>query len=68
MTTGLNAVWGVVNHLAARPLPGTPDPGELLDEFGPISLTNARYVAGPACAGPAWRRRAYPGGAAASSL
>lgn len=38
VTTGLNAVWGVVNHLGGASAPGNPGPGELLDEMGPISL------------------------------
>lgn len=38
VTTGLNAVWGVVNHLGGSSVPGNPGPGELLDELGPISL------------------------------
>ncbi|MBT2595626.1 NAD(P)/FAD-dependent oxidoreductase [Arthrobacter sp. ISL-72] len=38
VTTGLNAVWGVVNHLGGSSSPGNPGPGELLDALGPISL------------------------------
>ncbi|MCQ6269721.1 FAD-dependent oxidoreductase [Pseudarthrobacter sp. R1] len=38
VTTGLNAVWGVVNHLGGASAPGNPGPGDLLEEFGPISL------------------------------
>jgi tryptophan 2-monooxygenase len=38
VTTGLNAVWGVVQHLGGASAPGNPGPGDLLDEFGPISL------------------------------
>ncbi|MET3172350.1 UNVERIFIED_ORG: monoamine oxidase [Arthrobacter sp. UYCu721] len=38
VTTGLNAVWGVVNHLGGSSAPGNPGPGELLDAIGPISL------------------------------
>lgn len=38
VTTGLNAVWGVVNHLGGSSAPGNPGPGDLLDEFGPVSL------------------------------
>lgn len=38
VTTGLNAVWGVVNHLGGSSAPGNPGPGELLGEFGPIPL------------------------------
>lgn len=38
VTTGLNAVWGVVRHLGGASAPGNPGPGDLLDEYGPISL------------------------------
>jgi tryptophan 2-monooxygenase len=38
VTTGLNAVWGVVHHLGGSAAPGNPGPGDLLDEYGPISL------------------------------
>lgn len=38
VTTGLNAVWGVVNHLGGGSAPGNPGPGDLLEEFGPVSL------------------------------
>lgn len=38
VTTGLNAVWGVLNHLGGASAPSNPGPGELLDEIGPISL------------------------------
>lgn len=38
VTTGLNAVWGVVNHLGGSSAPGNPGPGELLDALGPIPL------------------------------
>ncbi|MCO4254567.1 flavin monoamine oxidase family protein [Pseudarthrobacter cellobiosi] len=38
VTTGLNAVWGVVNHLGGTSAPGNPGPGELLDAIGPIAL------------------------------
>ncbi|WP_288024269.1 NAD(P)/FAD-dependent oxidoreductase [Arthrobacter sp.] len=38
VTTALNAVWGVVRHLGGTSAPGNPGPGELLDEYGPISL------------------------------
>ena len=38
VTTGLNAVWGVVNHLGGSSAPGNPGPGDLLDAIGPISL------------------------------
>ncbi|MBT2565518.1 FAD-dependent oxidoreductase [Arthrobacter sp. ISL-85] len=38
VTTGLNAVWGVVKHLGGSSAPGNPGPGDLLEEFGPVSL------------------------------
>ena len=38
VTTGLNAVWGVVNHLGGSSAPGNPGPGELLGEYGPDNL------------------------------
>lgn len=38
VTTGLNAVWGVVKHLGGSSAPGNPGPGDLLDEIGPMSL------------------------------
>jgi len=38
VTTALNAVWGVVNHLGGSSAPGNPGPGELLDEYGPVAL------------------------------
>jgi tryptophan 2-monooxygenase len=38
VTTGLNAVWGVVKHLGGAGAPGNPGPGDLLEELGPISL------------------------------
>jgi tryptophan 2-monooxygenase len=38
ITTGLNAVWGVVNHLGGSSSAANPGPGDLLDELGPISL------------------------------
>ncbi|TDT78765.1 tryptophan 2-monooxygenase [Arthrobacter sp. AG258] len=38
VTTGLNAVWGVVKHLGGTSAPGNPGPGDLLDAMGPISL------------------------------
>ena len=36
--TGLNAVWGVMKHLGGECSPENPGPGELLGEYGPISL------------------------------
>ena len=38
VTTGLNAVWGVVNHLGGQSAPENPGPGELLADLGPIAL------------------------------
>lgn len=38
VTTGLNALWGVVAHLGGSSAPGNPGPGELLDELGPVPL------------------------------
>ena len=38
VTTGLNAVWGVMKHLGGSSAPGNPGPGDLLDELGPIGL------------------------------
>lgn len=38
VTTGLNAVWGVMKHLGGSSAPGNPGPGDLLDALGPISL------------------------------
>ncbi|WP_309106159.1 NAD(P)/FAD-dependent oxidoreductase [Arthrobacter sp.] len=38
VTTGLNAVWGVVNHLGGQSAPENPGPGELLEDLGPIDL------------------------------
>lgn len=38
VTTGLNAVWGVVNHLGGESAPENPGPGELLEDLGPIAL------------------------------
>lgn len=38
VTTGLNAVWGVVQHLGGSSAPENPGPGDLLDELGPIRL------------------------------
>lgn len=36
--TALNAAWGVVRHLGGSSAAENPGPGELLDEYGPISL------------------------------
>ncbi len=38
VTTGLNAVWGVVAHLGGSSAPGNLGPGDLLDELGPVPL------------------------------
>ncbi|MBT1002331.1 FAD-dependent oxidoreductase [Paenarthrobacter sp. DKR-5] len=38
VTTGLNAVWGVVQHLGGSSAPENLGPGDLLDELGPIRL------------------------------
>ncbi|MCA4133494.1 NAD(P)/FAD-dependent oxidoreductase [Arthrobacter sp. M4] len=38
ITTGLNAVWGVVHYLGGSSARDNPGPGDLLDELGPISL------------------------------
>lgn len=38
VTTGLNAVWGVLNHLGGSSAAGNPGPGDLLDELGPVKL------------------------------
>jgi monoamine oxidase len=38
VTTGLNAVWGVVQHLGGTSAPGNPGPGDLLEELGPVVL------------------------------
>nr|WP_035751195.1 NAD(P)/FAD-dependent oxidoreductase [Arthrobacter sp. 35W] len=38
VSTGLNALWGVVAHLGGTSSPGNPGPGDLLDELGPIEL------------------------------
>ena len=38
VTTGLNAVWGVVNHLGGKCAEDNPGPGELLAQLGPVAL------------------------------
>ncbi|WP_257998179.1 flavin monoamine oxidase family protein [Zhihengliuella halotolerans] len=38
VTTGLNAVWGVVNHLGGASDLENPGPGEMIDEIGPLAL------------------------------
>ncbi|MBW4094451.1 MAG: NAD(P)-binding protein [Acidobacteria bacterium] len=44
VTTGLNAVWGVMNHLGGACSPDNPGPGDKLAEFGPISLDEPALV------------------------
>ncbi|MFH8978144.1 flavin monoamine oxidase family protein [Streptomyces sp. NPDC017890] len=41
VTTGLNAVWGVVNHLGGGTPPGNPGPGDLFHELAPVELPDA---------------------------
>ncbi|MGB7181763.1 MAG: FAD-dependent oxidoreductase [Burkholderiaceae bacterium] len=36
--TGLNAVWGVLNHLGGHCSPGNPGPGDVFDTRGPLVL------------------------------
>lgn len=36
--TGLNAVWGVINHLGGGTHADNPGPGEKIGEYGPIAL------------------------------
>lgn len=36
--TALNAAWGVVRHLGGSSAPENPGPGDLLHEYGPLSL------------------------------
>jgi tryptophan 2-monooxygenase len=38
VTTGLNAIWGVLAHLGGSSAAGNPGPGELLEELGPVPL------------------------------
>lgn len=38
VTTGLNAVWGVMNQLGGASHPQNPGPGDKYSEFGPIRL------------------------------
>ena len=38
VTTSLNAVWGIVNHLGGSTPPGNPGPGDLFDELQPLQL------------------------------
>lgn len=39
VTTALNAVWGVVQHLGGASHPGNPGPGDVFDQIAPILLT-----------------------------
>ena len=38
VTTGLNAVWGVVKHLGGQDAAANPGPGQFLAEYGPKRL------------------------------
>jgi monoamine oxidase len=38
VTTALNAVWGVLNHLGGRTDPRNPGPGDLFHELAPVDL------------------------------
>jgi len=38
VTTALNAVWGIVNHLGGSTPPGNPGPGDRFDELQPLRL------------------------------
>ncbi|MGQ0838461.1 flavin monoamine oxidase family protein [Actinokineospora sp.] len=38
VTTALNAVWGVLNHLGGRTDPDNPGPGDLFHDFAPVDL------------------------------
>jgi len=38
VTTSLNAVWGIVNHLGGSTPPGNPGPGDRFDELQPLRL------------------------------
>ncbi|RSN11254.1 NAD(P)/FAD-dependent oxidoreductase [Amycolatopsis roodepoortensis] len=38
VTTALNAVWGVVEHLGGGTHPDNPGPGDVFDEIAPVSL------------------------------
>lgn len=41
VTTGLNAVLGVVNQLGGRSKPGNPGPGDRFHELAPVLLPQA---------------------------
>ncbi|MFH8485210.1 flavin monoamine oxidase family protein [Streptomyces longisporoflavus] len=38
VTTGLNAVWGVLRHLGGATRPGNPGPGDLFPALAPVDL------------------------------
>jgi tryptophan 2-monooxygenase len=38
VTTALNAVWGVLNHLGGRTHPDSPGPGDLFPSLAPVEL------------------------------
>jgi lysine 2-monooxygenase len=38
VTTALNAVWGVMNHLGGHTAEGNPGPGDVFDDIAPIEL------------------------------
>ena len=38
VTTGLNAVWGIVNHLGGRTAEANPGPGDRFEELKPMAL------------------------------
>jgi tryptophan 2-monooxygenase len=38
--TGLNAVWGVLNHLGGHTPEGNPGPGDLFKDLAPVQLEN----------------------------
>ncbi|WP_037309216.1 flavin monoamine oxidase family protein [Amycolatopsis orientalis] len=38
VTTALNAVWGVLNHLGGETPPGNPGPGDVFDRIAPVDL------------------------------
>jgi tryptophan 2-monooxygenase len=38
VTTALNAVWGIVNHLGGTSAAGNPGPGDVFDEIAPLDL------------------------------
>jgi tryptophan 2-monooxygenase len=38
VTTALNAVWGVLDHLGGRTDPANPGPGDRFHDLAPIDL------------------------------